>query len=132
MKTSLLLNHKFRLYGHIIFLVFFALLFIEVLVLKHKLSESYFIYIMVLGLFFSAVSREKKETNRTIITRYRSLKVLFTITIPALLLIQFLEMSFCVKIQINFVYISLIMLLVYKTFYVYYTIKNKKKEEADL
>jgi hypothetical protein len=132
MKTSLLLNYKFKLYGHIIFLVFFALLLIELLLLKHKLSESYFLYVMVFGLFISAVSREKKETNRTIITRYRSLKVLFTISIPTLLLIQLLEMSFSIKTQINLVYIALIMMLVYKAFYIYSTVRSKKKEEADL
>jgi hypothetical protein len=132
MKTSLLLNYKFKLYGHIIFLVFFALLLIELLLIKHKLSESYFLYVMVFGLFISAVSREKKETNRTIITRYRSFKVLFTISIPTLLLTQLLEMSFSIKIQINLVYIALIMMLVYKAFYIYYTVRSKKKEEADL
>ena len=131
-KTSLLLNNKFKLYGYIIFLASFSILLIDVFLFKQMLSDNYFIYIMVLGLFISAISREKKETNRTIITRYRSLKVFFTSMIPILLAIEFSEKVFSIKAQVNLVYICLFMMIIYNIFYFYYTLRSKKKEEADL
>ena len=131
-KTSFLLNNKFKLYGYIIFLASFALFIVDLFLFRHKISNNYYLYIMAFGLFISAVSREKKETNRTIIARYRSLKMVFTFIVPIMLIIELTEKIFSVKAQINLTYICLLMMVIYNTFYIYYTLRSKKKEEADL
>lgn len=131
-KTSLLLGYKYRFYGYFIFIASLGLVFLELFLLKHKLSECYFLYPAVLGLFISAVSREKKETNRTIVMRYRALKMFFIITIPALVIMQAIEDIFKIKLAFNLLYICFSMTFIFNVIYFYYYLKNKKKEDDDV
>ncbi len=131
-KTSLLLSYKYRFYGLIISLVSIGLILVESFLLKQKIGESYFLYTLVLGFFFSAISREKKETNRTTVNRYRALKVFFIISIPSLLASQLIIQITKFKIEINLVYICLAATILLNIIYLYYSFKGKKKEDDDL
>lgn len=128
-KTSLLLNYKYRFYGLIISAVSVGLIMVELFLLKQKIGESYFLYTLVLGLFIAAMSRERKETNRTTVNRYRALKVFFIFTIPSLLILQLIIKIVGVKVELNLVYICLGMALLFNMIYIYYSIKGKKKED---
>ena len=130
-KTSLLLSHKFKLFGYGVFTIAFISAIIERIVFKHTLYGSYFLWATVIGLFITSISREKKENKRILIIRYRALKFFLIVTIPILMVVQLFELILKIKTPINLMFICLFLLLVFNAAYFYFWKKGSKREEED-